>query len=115
MITPAQRRLATFDRIPPQVGAEFCRTTVMLEDGRVVALRVRGTGSCDLDRMLVENRPPRNGRSCYRDGVDEAGDRWVARALALGSGPRVRDRRHHARSGSYRGLAEVRAAARGVA
>lgn len=60
---------------PAEVGAVFCHTRVMLENGRVVGLRVQPTGRCDLDRFLVENNPPHNGSSLVirRSCFDEAG------------------------------------------
>lgn len=68
-----ERLLAAFDDVPPQVGAVFCHTRVMLPGGQVVAVRVQATGACDLDRLLAQNCPPHNGsslllrRSCFDD------------------------------------------------
>ncbi|HXV94168.1 MAG TPA: glycosyltransferase [Pseudonocardia sp.] len=73
-------QLAVFDRVPARVGAVFCHSRVMLENGQVVGLRWQPSGGCDLDRMLAENCPPHNGsslvirRSCFEEaGVFDAG------------------------------------------
>lgn len=66
-------QLAVMRAAPAGVGVTFCHTRVMLESGQVVGLRWQPAGSCDMDRLLVENNPPHNGssllirRSCFEE------------------------------------------------
>jgi glycosyltransferase involved in cell wall biosynthesis len=64
---------------PPEVGATFSHTRVLLESGRMVGMRWQPAGLFDLDRFLIDHNPPHNGsslllrRSCFRDvGVFDA-------------------------------------------
>lgn len=92
--------LATLQQGPPEVGATFSHTRVLLENGRLVGLRWQPSGRFDLDRFLIDHNPPHNGsslllrRSCFtevgvfdpalRSGVDF--DMWL-RIAAKSSTP----------------------------
>ncbi|HEY0811745.1 MAG TPA: glycosyltransferase [Pseudonocardia sp.] len=72
--------LAKLQQGPPEVGATFSHTRVLLESGRLVGLRWLPAGPCDLDRLLIDHNPPHNGsslllrRSCFDEvGVFDAG------------------------------------------
>jgi glycosyltransferase involved in cell wall biosynthesis len=72
--------LTKLQQAPPEVGATFSHTRVLLESGRLVGLRWLPAGPCDLDRLLIDHNPPHNGsslllrRSCFTEvGVFDAG------------------------------------------
>ncbi|GAA4700313.1 hypothetical protein GCM10023215_43790 [Pseudonocardia yuanmonensis] len=75
-----RRQLDVLEGAGGRVGATFCHTRVMLENGRVVGPRWQPAGVCDMDRFLAENNPAHNGssllvrRSCFDEvGVFDTG------------------------------------------
>ncbi|MCE0761456.1 glycosyltransferase family 2 protein [Pseudonocardia kujensis] len=75
-----RRQLQVMQAVGSRVGATFCHTRVMLENGRVVGPRWQPAGVCDMDRFLAENNPAHNGssllvrRSCFDEvGVFDTG------------------------------------------
>ena len=74
-----ERQIALIESVPSNVGAVFCRSRVMLENGTFVFLQSQRAGSYDFDDFLVGNNPARNGssllirKSCFEDvgGFDE--------------------------------------------
>ncbi|MCW2632196.1 MAG: hypothetical protein JWR88_1158 [Pseudonocardia sp.] len=70
-----ERQLAVLQAAPADVGAVFCHTRVMLENGHVVAWRWQPAGPCDFDLLLAENNPMHNGSSLLirRSCFDETG------------------------------------------
>ncbi|MFC5952818.1 glycosyltransferase family 2 protein [Pseudonocardia lutea] len=70
-----RRHLDAMQTLDGPVGATFCHTRVMLENGRVVGPRWQPAGPCDMDRFLAENNPTHNGSSLLlrRSCFDEVG------------------------------------------
>jgi glycosyltransferase involved in cell wall biosynthesis len=73
------RQLQLIQSLPPDVGAVFCRSRLMLENGTLVFLQWQRAGRYDFDDFLVNSNPTRNGssllirKSCFADvgGFDE--------------------------------------------
>jgi len=79
-----ERQLGLIESLPPNVGAVFCRSRVILENGTLVYLQWQRSGSYDFDDFLVRNNPARNGssllirKSCFEDvGVFDESMRYV--------------------------------------
>lgn len=70
-----QRQVARIESLPPAVGAVFCRSRLMLENGTFVGVQWQRSGRYDFDDFLVKNNPARNGSSLLirRSCFDEAG------------------------------------------
>jgi glycosyltransferase involved in cell wall biosynthesis len=74
-----ERQLRLIQSLPPDVGAVFCRSRLVLENGTLVFLQWQRAGRYDFDDLLVNSNPARNGssllirRSCFADagGFDE--------------------------------------------
>lgn len=73
------RQVTLLESLPSAVGAVFCRTRVMLENGTKAQFLWQPAGSYDFDKFLVRNNPSRNGssllirKSCFDElgGFDE--------------------------------------------
>lgn len=73
------RQIALLDSLPPTVGAVFCRSRVILENGTVAFFQLQRPGRYDFDEFLIKNNPSRNGsslllrKSCFEEvgGFDE--------------------------------------------
>jgi glycosyltransferase involved in cell wall biosynthesis len=74
-----ERQLRLIQSLPPDVGAVFCRSRLVLQNGTVVFLQWQRAGRYDFDDLLVNSNPARNGssllihKSCFADvgGFDE--------------------------------------------
>jgi glycosyltransferase involved in cell wall biosynthesis len=74
-----ERQLQLIQSLPPDVGAVFCRSRLVLENGTLVFLQWQRSGRYDFDDFLVDSNPARNGSSllirtsCFEDvgGFDE--------------------------------------------
>jgi glycosyltransferase involved in cell wall biosynthesis len=74
-----ERQLQLIQSLPPDVGAVFCRSRLVLENGTLVFLQWQRAGRYDFDDVLVNSNPARNGssllirKSCFADvgGFDE--------------------------------------------
>jgi glycosyltransferase involved in cell wall biosynthesis len=74
-----ERQLQLIQSLPPDVGAVFCRSRLVLENGTLVFLQWQRSGRYDFDDFLVNSNPARNGssllirKSCFTDvgGFDE--------------------------------------------
>ena len=74
-----ERQLQLIQSLPPDVGAVFCRSRLVLENGTPVFFQWQRAGRYDFDDFLVNNNPARNGssllirKSCFADvgGFDE--------------------------------------------
>jgi glycosyltransferase involved in cell wall biosynthesis len=68
-----ERQLQLIQSLPPDVGAVFCRSRLVLENGTLVFLQWQRGGRYDFDDMLVSGNPARNGSSllirtsCFAD------------------------------------------------
>jgi glycosyltransferase involved in cell wall biosynthesis len=75
-----ERQLALLESLPDDVGAVFCRSRMVLENGTPVGVQWQRAGRYDFDDILVNTNPPRNGssllirKSCFDDvgGFDES-------------------------------------------
>jgi glycosyltransferase involved in cell wall biosynthesis len=74
-----ERQLQLIQSLPPDVGAVFCRSRMVLENGTPVFFQWQRAGHYDFDDFLVDGNPARNGssllirKSCFADvgGFDE--------------------------------------------
>jgi glycosyltransferase involved in cell wall biosynthesis len=74
-----ERQLRLIRSLPPDTGAVFCRSRLVLENGTLVFLQWQRAGRYDFDDFLVNCNPTRNGssllirKSCFADvgGFDE--------------------------------------------
>ena len=74
-----ERQLQLIQSLPPDVGAVFCRSRLVLENGTLVFFQWQRVGRYDFDDFLVNSNPARNGssllirKSCFADvgGFDE--------------------------------------------
>lgn len=73
-----RRQIALLESLPPEAGGVFCRSRMVLENGRPVFFQWQRAGRYDFDDFLVGGNPARNGstlllrRSCFEDvGVFE--------------------------------------------
>jgi glycosyltransferase involved in cell wall biosynthesis len=74
-----ERQLRLIQSLPPDVGAVFCRSRLVLENGTLVFLQWQRAGRYDFDDFLVDSNPARNcsslliRASCFADvgGFDE--------------------------------------------
>jgi glycosyltransferase involved in cell wall biosynthesis len=74
-----ERQLQLIQSLPPDVGAVFCRSRLVLENGTPVFFQWQRAGRYDFDDFLVNSNPARNGssllirKSCFADvgGFDE--------------------------------------------
>ena len=78
------RQIALLESLPPEVGGVFCRSRMVLENGRPIFFQWQRAGRYDFDDFLVGGNPARNGstlllrRSCFEDvGVFEEGTSHV--------------------------------------
>jgi hypothetical protein len=68
-----ERQVALIESLPANVGAVFCRSRIILENGTVVFFQWQRAGSYDFDDFLVGSNPARNGssllirKSCFKD------------------------------------------------
>jgi glycosyltransferase involved in cell wall biosynthesis len=68
-----ERQVRLIQSLPPTVGAVFCRSRIMLENGTPVFLQWQRAGRYDFDDFLVSGNPARNGSSllirasCFAD------------------------------------------------
>lgn len=69
------RQVARIESLPATVGAVFCRSRLMLENGTFVGVQWQRSGRYDFDDFLVKNNPARNGSSLLirRSCFDEVG------------------------------------------
>jgi glycosyltransferase involved in cell wall biosynthesis len=69
-------QVSLIQSLPPNVGAVFCRSRMILENGTPVFVQWQRAGSYDFDDFLVQNDPARNGSSLLirRSCFDEVGD-----------------------------------------
>lgn len=73
------RQVSLLESLPPTVGAVFCRSRVILENGTVAFFQRQRAGAYDFDKFLIKNNPSRNGssllvrKSCFVEvgGFDE--------------------------------------------
>ena len=74
-----ERQVALIESLPPDVGAVFCRSRMVLENGTPVFFQWQRSGQYDFDDFLIGGNPARNGSSlliraaCFEDvgGFDE--------------------------------------------
>jgi glycosyltransferase involved in cell wall biosynthesis len=74
-----ERQVALIQSLPDNVGAVFCRSWLVLENGTRVGVQRQRAGRYDFDDFLVKNNPARNGSSllirkaCFDDlgGFDD--------------------------------------------
>ena len=74
-----ERQLQLIQSLPPDVGAVFCRSRLVLENGTLVFFQWQRAGRYDFDDFLVSDNPARNGssllirKSCFTEvgGFDE--------------------------------------------
>jgi len=74
-----ERQLQLIQSLSPDVGAVFCRSRIVLENGTLVFFQWQRIGRYDFDDFLVNSNPARNGssllirKSCFADvgGFDE--------------------------------------------
>jgi glycosyltransferase involved in cell wall biosynthesis len=74
-----ERQLALMQRVSVDVGAVFCRSRMILENGTPIFVQWQRAGTYDFDDFLIGSNPARNGsslllrRSCFDDvgGFDE--------------------------------------------
>jgi len=74
-----ERQVALIESLPAEVGAVFCRSRLILENGSPIFLQWQRAGRYDFDDFLVGGNPARNGSSllirtsCFDDvgGFDE--------------------------------------------
>jgi glycosyltransferase involved in cell wall biosynthesis len=74
-----ERQLSLIHRLSADVGAVFCRSRMILENGTPIFVQWQRAGRYDFDDFLVGNNPARNGsslllrKSCFDDvgGFDE--------------------------------------------
>lgn len=57
------QQVALLESLPPAVGAVFCRSRVILENGTKAQFLWQPAGSYDFDKFLIRNNPSRNGSS----------------------------------------------------
>ena len=68
-----ERQVARIESLPDRVGAVFCRSRLMLENGTYVGVQWQRSGRYDFDDFLIRNNPARNGssllvrRSCFEE------------------------------------------------
>lgn len=75
-----QRQVRLIESLPFTVGAVFCRSRVILENGRLIYFQWQRAGTYDFDDILIANNPARNGssllirKSCFDEvgGFDES-------------------------------------------
>lgn len=75
-----ERQVALIESLPPDVGAVFCRSRMILENGTPFFFQWQRSGRYDFDDFLIGANPARNGSSllirssCFDDvgGFDEA-------------------------------------------
>lgn len=73
------RQVALLESLPSNVGAVFCRSRVILENGTFAFFQWQPAGAYDFDEFLIKNNPARNGssllvrKSCFDEvgGFDE--------------------------------------------
>jgi glycosyltransferase involved in cell wall biosynthesis len=58
-----ERQVALIESLPPDVGAVFCRSRLILENGTPIFLQWQRAGRYDFDDFLVGGNPARNGSS----------------------------------------------------
>jgi glycosyltransferase involved in cell wall biosynthesis len=58
-----ERQLGLIQSLPPEVGAVFCRSRIMLENGTLVFFQWQRAGRYDFDDFLVSSNPARNTSS----------------------------------------------------
>lgn len=72
-------QVSLIESLPATVGAVFCRSRVMLENGTIAFFQWQRPGSYDFDEFLIRGNPARNGssllirKSCFDEvgGFDE--------------------------------------------
>lgn len=68
-----KHQIDVLNHLGPEYGVVFSRSRLITEDGLVIGLQKSRPGRHDLDDLLAENCPPRNGssllfrRSCFTD------------------------------------------------
>jgi glycosyltransferase involved in cell wall biosynthesis len=82
-----ERQVALIESLPDDIGAVFCRSRMILENGTPVGIQWQRAGRYDFDDLLVGGNPARNGssllirRSCFADVGDF--DKTVAKGEDL--------------------------------
>ena len=74
-----ERQVSLIESLPPDVGAVFCRSRSILENGLLVKVHWQRAGGYDFDDFVVRNNPAGNGSSilvrasCFAEvgGFDE--------------------------------------------
>jgi glycosyltransferase involved in cell wall biosynthesis len=69
------RQVTLLESLPATVGAVFCRSRVILENGTVAFYQRQRSGGYDFDEFLIKNNPSRNGSSLLlrKSCFDEVG------------------------------------------
>lgn len=69
------RQVALLESLPKTVGAVFCRSRVILENGTVAFFQLQRSGGYDFDKFLIKSNPSRNGSSLLlrKSCFDEVG------------------------------------------
>jgi glycosyltransferase involved in cell wall biosynthesis len=90
------RQVALLESLPPAVGAVFCRSRVILENGTLAFFQRQRPGGYDFDEFLIKNNPSRNGSSLLlrKSCFDEVGvfDEDLPSAADLEMWLRIADR-----------------------
>lgn len=90
------RQVSLLESLPATVGAVFCRSRVILENGTTAFFQWQPSGGYDFDRFLISSNPARNGSSLLirKSCFDEVGgfDESVLSAADLEMWLRITDR-----------------------
>jgi glycosyltransferase involved in cell wall biosynthesis len=71
-----ERQVALIESLPPDVGAVFCRSRMILENGTPIFFQWQRAGRYDFDDFLIGTNPARNGSSLLIRSAcfDDVGD-----------------------------------------
>jgi glycosyltransferase involved in cell wall biosynthesis len=91
-----RRQVSLLESLPATVGAVFCRSRVILENGTTAFFQWQPAGGYDFDKFLISSNPARNGSSLLirKSCFDEVGgfDESILSAADLEMWLRIADR-----------------------